>query len=101
LERLKILMQVQGNERIYRGVWQVGWVVAFGVAAASCSSSHTATDLRQGLVHMAKTEGIKGMMKGNGTNCARIIPNSAVKFFTYEQLSRCAAECPGLVQHCA
>ncbi len=23
LERLKILMQVQGNERIYRGVWQV------------------------------------------------------------------------------
>lgn len=28
------------------------------------------------------------MMKGNGTNCARIIPNSAVKFFTYETLSR-------------
>lgn len=24
LERLKILMQVQGNERIYTGVWQVG-----------------------------------------------------------------------------
>lgn len=63
LERLKILMQVQGNEKIYRGVWQ-------------------------GLVHMAKTEGIRGMMKGNGTNCLRIIPNSAVKFFTYEQLSR-------------
>nr|QKY15286.1 mitochondrial carrier protein (MITC10) [Polytomella parva] len=63
LERLKILMQVQGNEKIYRGVWQ-------------------------GLVHMAKTEGVKGMMKGNLTNCIRIVPNSAVKFFTYEQLSR-------------
>jgi hypothetical protein len=23
LERLKILMQVQGNEKIYKGVWQV------------------------------------------------------------------------------
>lgn len=62
LERLKILMQVQGNERIYTGVWQ-------------------------GLLHMARTEGVRGMMKGNGTNCARIVPNSAVKFFTYEQLS--------------
>ena len=37
---------------------------------------------------MAKTEGVRGMMKGNGTNCARIVPNSAMKFFTYEQLSR-------------
>lgn len=63
LERLKILMQVQGNEKKYRGVWQ-------------------------GLVHMARTEGMRGMMKGNWTNCVRIIPNSAMKFFTYEQLSR-------------
>ncbi|KAF6236640.1 mitochondrial carrier protein-domain-containing protein [Scenedesmus sp. NREL 46B-D3] len=64
LERLKILMQVQGNDRIYKGVWQ-------------------------GLVHMCKTEGMRGMMKGNWTNCVRIIPNSAMKFFTYEQLTRC------------
>lgn len=63
LERLKILMQVQGNERIYRGVWQ-------------------------GLVHMARTEGVRGMMKGNFANCIRITPNSAVKFFTYEQITR-------------
>lgn len=42
----------------------------------------------QGLVHMARTEGVRGMMKGNWTNCVRIIPNSAVKFLTYEQLSR-------------
>lgn len=42
----------------------------------------------QGLMHMAKTEGMRGMMKGNWTNCVRIIPNSAMKFFTYEQLSR-------------
>lgn len=61
LERLKILMQVQGSERQYTGVWQ-------------------------GLVKMARTEGLRGMFKGNGTNCARIVPNSAVKFLSYEIL---------------
>lgn len=40
---------------------------------------------------MSKNEGIRGMMKGNGTNCARIVPNSAVKFLTYETLSRWVA----------
>lgn len=67
LERLKILMQVQGNDKIYKGVWQ-------------------------GLLHMSKTEGMRGMMKGNWTNCVRIIPNSAMKFFTYEQLTRVIAD---------
>lgn len=47
-------------------------------------------------MHMARTEGMRGMMKGNWTNCVRIIPNSAMKFFTYEQLSRWAH-----YQHCA
>jgi solute carrier family 25 phosphate transporter 23/24/25/41 len=37
---------------------------------------------------MAKTDGIAGMMKGNGANCVRIIPNSAVKFLAYEHISR-------------
>lgn len=39
---------------------------------------------------MSKNEGIRGMFRGNWTNCVRIIPNSAVKFLTYEQLCRCA-----------
>lgn len=63
LERLKILMQVQGNEKVYRGVWQ-------------------------GTIHMWRTDGLKGLFKGNGLNCIRIFPNSAIKFLTYEQLSR-------------
>ncbi|CAK0786495.1 Mitochondrial adenine nucleotide transporter adnt1 [Coccomyxa viridis] len=63
LERLKILMQVQGKDKVYTGVWQ-------------------------GLKYMSKEEGIRGMFRGNWTNCVRIIPNSAVKFLTYEQLSR-------------
>ncbi|GMH35996.1 hypothetical protein BSKO_03864 [Bryopsis sp. KO-2023] len=63
LERLKIVLQVQGNEKVYTGVWQ-------------------------GLVKMAKSEGVRGLMKGNGTNCIRIIPNSAVKFLTYEKFKQ-------------
>lgn len=42
-------------------------------------------------MHMARTEGVRGMMKGNWTNCVRIVPNSAMKFFTFEQLCRCVA----------
>lgn len=63
LERLKILMQVQGNEKMYTGVWQ-------------------------GTSHMFRNDGIRGMFKGNGLNCIRIVPNQAIKFLTYEQLSR-------------
>lgn len=42
----------------------------------------------QGLQYIWKTEGFRGLFKGNGTNCARIVPNSAVKFFSYEQASK-------------
>jgi hypothetical protein len=42
----------------------------------------------QGLKYIWRTEGFHGLFKGNGTNCARIVPNSAVKFFSYEQASK-------------
>ncbi|KAK2966488.1 hypothetical protein RJ640_019017 [Escallonia rubra] len=64
LERLKILLQVQNPHSIkYSGTVQ-------------------------GLKYIWKTEGVRGLFKGNGTNCARIVPNSAVKFFSYEQASK-------------
>ncbi|KAI3979266.1 hypothetical protein MKX01_007742 [Papaver californicum] len=64
LERLKILLQVQNPHSIkYNGTIQ-------------------------GLKYIYSTEGFRGLFKGNGTNCARIVPNSAVKFFSYEQASR-------------
>ncbi|KAB1219579.1 Mitochondrial adenine nucleotide transporter ADNT1 [Morella rubra] len=64
LERLKILLQVQNSHNIkYNGTIQ-------------------------GLKHIWRTEGFRGLFKGNGTNCARIVPNSAVKFFSYEQASK-------------
>ncbi|KAL2524965.1 Mitochondrial adenine nucleotide transporter ADNT1 [Abeliophyllum distichum] len=64
LERLKILLQVQNPHSIkYSGTVQ-------------------------GLKYIWRTEGFRGLFKGNGTNCARIIPNSAVKFFSYEEASK-------------
>uniref|UniRef100_A0A803LWF8 Mitochondrial carrier protein n=1 Tax=Chenopodium quinoa TaxID=63459 RepID=A0A803LWF8_CHEQI len=64
LERLKILLQVQNPHSIkYNGTVQ-------------------------GLKYIWQTEGFRGLFKGNGTNCARIVPNSAVKFFSYEQASK-------------
>jgi len=44
--------------------------------------------LWNGLRSIAHNEGFRGMFKGNGTNCVRIVPNSAVKFLTYETLSK-------------
>lgn len=64
LERLKILLQVQNPHCIkYNGTVQ-------------------------GLKYIWSTEGFRGLFKGNGTNCARIVPNSAVKFFSYEKASK-------------
>ncbi|KAK1409005.1 hypothetical protein QVD17_41237 [Tagetes erecta] len=64
LERLKILLQVQNPHAIkYNGTIQ-------------------------GLKYIWRTEGFRGLFKGNGTNCARIVPNSTVKFFSYEEASK-------------
>lgn len=88
LERLKILMQVQGNaSQVYTGVWQVR-----GPATPATGRLFPCPELaalKQGCMHMWRTEGLRGMFKGNGTNCVRIIPNSAVKFFAYEHMARC------------
>ncbi|GAA5837342.1 hypothetical protein JCM9279_005658 [Rhodotorula babjevae] len=59
LERLKIILQVQGASAQYNGVWQ-------------------------GLKKMWREEGFKGYMRGNGINVLRIAPYSAVQFSSYE-----------------
>ncbi|KIM23813.1 hypothetical protein M408DRAFT_76951 [Serendipita vermifera MAFF 305830] len=66
LERLKIIQQVQGASgggATYNGVWN-------------------------SLVRMWKEEGFRGYMRGNGVNCLRIVPYSAVQFTTYEFMKR-------------
>ncbi|KAG8894563.1 hypothetical protein FRC00_008761, partial [Tulasnella sp. 408] len=66
LERLKIIQQVQpkrSGASAYNGVYR-------------------------SLVRMWQEEGFRGFMRGNGANCIRIIPYSAVQFTAYEQLKK-------------
>lgn len=60
LERLKILMQVQ-----------------------STGSGEYKMSVGKALAKIWREEGMKGMMAGNGTNCIRIVPYSAVQFGSY------------------
>lgn len=60
LERLKILLQVQSSGR-----------------------SDYKMSVPKALAKMWREEGFKGFMAGNGTNCIRIVPYSAVQFGSY------------------
>jgi len=64
LERMKILFQIQGpGTASYSGVWPT-------------------------LVKMWQEEGWRGFLRGNGTNCIRIIPYSACQFAAYTTYKR-------------
>jgi solute carrier family 25 phosphate transporter 23/24/25/41 len=60
LERLKILYQIQGAGR-----------------------EEYTQSVRKSLARIWREEGWKGFMRGNGTNCVRIVPYSAVQFGSY------------------
>ena len=63
MNRLKIIYQCQGGGKQYGGV----------VSA---------------LAKIWREEGIRGMFRGNGVNCLRIMPYSAVQFTAYEQFKK-------------
>ncbi|KAL4911691.1 mitochondrial carrier domain-containing protein [Aspergillus aurantiobrunneus] len=71
LERLKILLQIQtvGREEYKLSIWQA-------------------------LKKIGKEEGWRGFLRGNGTNCIRIIPYSAVQFGSYNFYKRFAEPTP-------
>lgn len=71
LERLKILFQVQSAGR-----------EAYKLSVG------------KGLMKMWKEEGWRGFMRGNGTNCIRIVPYSAVQFGSYNFYKRVRASRP-------
>jgi hypothetical protein len=61
---MKILFQIQGpGSQTYTGVWGT-------------------------LVKMWREEGWRGFMRGNGTNCIRIVPYSASQFAAYTTYKR-------------
>uniref|UniRef100_A0A093XQN6 Mitochondrial thiamine pyrophosphate carrier 1 n=1 Tax=Talaromyces marneffei PM1 TaxID=1077442 RepID=A0A093XQN6_TALMA len=72
LERLKILLQIQsvGREEYRLSIWKA-------------------------LAKMRKEEGWRGFMRGNGTNCIRIIPYSAVQFGSYNFYKKFIEATPG------
>lgn len=75
LERLKILLQVQ-----------------------SVGREEYKLSISKGLAKMWREEGWRGFMRGNGTNCIRIVPYSAVQFGSYNLYKKV----PGMegVLHC-
>jgi solute carrier family 25 phosphate transporter 23/24/25/41 len=78
LERLKILFQVQ-----------------------SVGREEYKLSVGKGLMKMWKDEGWRGFMRGNGTNCIRIVPYSAVQFGSYNFYKKVcvpSSQC-GLISH--
>lgn len=69
LERLKILFQIQ-----------------------SAGRNEYKLSVGKGLIKMWKEEGWRGMMRGNGTNCIRIVPYSAVQFGSYNVYKKVSTE---------
>lgn len=65
LERLKILFQIQ-----------------------SSGTNEYNQSVGKGLMKMWRDEGWRGFMRGNGTNCIRIVPYSAVQFGSYNFYKR-------------
>ncbi|EXJ94694.1 hypothetical protein A1O1_03091 [Capronia coronata CBS 617.96] len=72
LERLKILYQVQDAGR-----------------------NEYKMSIAKALRKMYRDEGWRGFMRGNGTNCVRIVPYSAVQFGSYSIYKRFAEPSPG------
>ncbi|KAI7597644.1 hypothetical protein KC319_g23167, partial [Hortaea werneckii] len=72
LERLKILLQVQTGSR-----------------------TEYKMSISKALGKIWREEGFKGMMAGNGTNCIRIVPYSAVQFGSYNFYKRFFEASPG------
>jgi len=75
LERLKILFQIQS-------VGREEYKMSIGKA----------------LGKMWREEGFRGFMAGNGTNCIRIVPYSAVQFGSYNFYKRVCIAPPAVVR---
>jgi Mitochondrial carrier protein len=64
------------------------FVVLFERQVQPISSSGQYKGVWSSLSRIWREEGFLGFMRGNGINCLRIVPYSAVQFTTYEQLKK-------------
>ncbi|KDN41963.1 mitochondrial carrier, partial [Tilletiaria anomala UBC 951] len=85
LERLKIIMQIQPHEKP-SSAGGGSAAIPSKAARASGGSKGAYAGVWSGLVKMWREEGMAGFMRGNGINCLRIAPYSAVQFSSYEVL---------------
>ncbi len=95
----KVIMQVQPHSgskgKTSGGSAKAASSSSSSSASASPSASASArggkgaySGVWSGLVKMWREEGMAGLMRGNGINCLRIAPYSAVQFSSYEVLKR-------------
>lgn len=75
LERLKILFQVQ-------------------VLSQPSGASPRYTSVSQALTSLWQREGIRGLFKGNATNCQRIVPQSGIQFVCFDFFALSVFDCP-------
>lgn len=66
LERLKIFNQVGGISKTASGY----------------------TGITSSLTKMVREEGWRGLFKGNGTNCVKVVPASAIRFVSFENFKK-------------
>ncbi|CAI5984402.1 unnamed protein product [Closterium sp. NIES-64] len=90
--------QVQNAQHAhYSGTWQglktIWREEGIGRPVQNAQHAHY-SGTWQGLKTIWREEGIRGLFRGNGTNCARIVPNSAVKFFAYEEAAHSSLTIP-------
>ena len=61
--------------------WLIDWCGSLLILLKTFSVS-------QAMRIIYKEEGVKGYFKGNGTNCVRIFPASAIQFLCYDYYKR-------------
>lgn len=86
LERLKILFQVQDYLSQEKAVASTAGGKFTGAVAAAAPPKYNG--VWRSLRRIGAEEGFRGYFRGNGANCARVFPYTAIQFAAYVPL-RC------------
>eukprot|EP01029_Cantina_marsupialis_P029740 TRINITY_DN782108_c0_g1_i1.p1 TRINITY_DN782108_c0_g1~~TRINITY_DN782108_c0_g1_i1.p1 ORF type:complete len:345 (-),score=69.82 TRINITY_DN782108_c0_g1_i1:172-1206(-) len=76
MDRLKVLLQAQGRKHPYS------------------ARTQSIIGMADGVKYIYKEGGWKGFFRGNGTNCIKIVPETAVRWLAFEHAKRIIAADP-------